>query len=62
MADIDIQRKSSSWLWWVLGIIAVLLIVWAIASMWNSQPEPGIGMTLEPALLAGMRIGLTAVV
>ncbi|MFB3855437.1 MAG: hypothetical protein ACE148_16675 [Vicinamibacterales bacterium] len=59
MADIDIQRKSSSWLWWVLGIIAVLLIVWAIASMWNTQPEPGMGWIVEPALLAGAITGST---
>ncbi|RPJ77701.1 MAG: hypothetical protein EHM13_15650 [Acidobacteria bacterium] len=59
MADIDIQRKSSSWLWWVFGIIAVLLIIWAIASMWNAQPEPGVGGLLDPATLMAAITGST---
>jgi hypothetical protein len=31
MAEINIQRsKSSNALWWILGIVAVVLIVWLL--------------------------------
>lgn len=61
MADINIQRRSTSWLWWVLGIVAVLLIVWAIVSMWNAGPEPVSLMAPEPVQqLAGAILGMPA--
>lgn len=31
MADINLQRKSSSGaLWWVLGIVALIILIWMI--------------------------------
>lgn len=41
MADIDIERKSSSsWLWWLLGLIALALLIWLIAEMMDDdEPE-----------------------
>lgn len=29
MAEIDVERKSSSWIWWVIGLIILVLIMWA---------------------------------
>ncbi len=64
MAEINIQRKSTSWLWWVLGIVAVLLIVWAIASMWNTRTEPtepiGLMAPVPMQQLAGAALGIPA--
>lgn len=40
MADIDIERKSSkSWIWWLLGLIALALLVWWIAEMMDDDDE-----------------------
>jgi len=30
MAEIDVQRKSNSWIWWVIGLIILALIAWAV--------------------------------
>lgn len=44
MADIDIERKSSnSWLWWLLGLLALALIIWLVAEMLDDdEPETAI--------------------
>lgn len=33
MADIDVQRKSSTaWLWWLLGLVALAMLIWVITA------------------------------
>lgn len=32
MADINIQRRSSHAVWWVLGLIALIVIAWMVWS------------------------------
>ena len=44
MADINIQRKSSNAIWWILGIVALVLIVWFVMRGTGEQP-----MTQAPA-------------
>lgn len=41
MNEIRIEKKKSpTWLWWVLGLILVILIVWAIVeAMDDDEPE-----------------------
>ena len=46
MADINVQRKSSNALWWIIGLIALLVVLWFILS-WGT--EPGITTTLPLA-------------
>jgi len=44
MAEINIQRKSSNAIWWILAIVAVVLIVWFLMAGTGRQP-----MTQAPA-------------
>ena len=44
MADIDIQRKSSSAVWWILGIIIVALILFLLFA-WGGADRT----TMDPA-------------
>ena len=43
MADINVQRKSSSALWWVLGILALIVLLWFLFA-WDTEP----GVTMIP--------------
>ena len=36
MADINIQRRSSHAVWWVLGLIALLVIAWML---WSGRAD-----------------------
>lgn len=40
MAQINIQRKSSQAMWWILGLIALVLIVWWLFAA--GTPDRGI--------------------
>ncbi len=49
MADINLQRKSStSALWWVLGIIALVIIIWMVWA-WTGTGRTGTGTVQLPA-------------
>ena len=60
MAQIDIERKSTtSWIWWVLGLILLALVVWWIVSAAGDDTEvaeaPGVvaaPVTPEPVASA----------
>lgn len=53
MADIDVERKSgASWIWWILGLILLALLIWAIAEMLDDDAEvvdPVATEVVEPA-------------
>lgn len=52
MADIDIERKSSSsWLWWLLGLIVLALLIWLVADMMDDDdPEvAAVPAVVDPA-------------
>ncbi|HET7320979.1 MAG TPA: hypothetical protein VFI96_00615 [Longimicrobiaceae bacterium] len=39
MADIKVERKGGTpWLWWIVGIIVLILIIWGIWS-WAAGPD-----------------------
>ena len=38
MAEINIQRRPSTAIWWIIGIIALAVIVWMLLG-WSTQPE-----------------------
>jgi hypothetical protein len=47
MAEINIQRKSSNALWWVLGIVALVILVWFLFTWMGAdtrQPMTGTGL------------------
>jgi hypothetical protein len=51
MAEINIQRKSSNTLWWILGIVAIVLLVWFLFAWMGgdrTQPMTGTGSTGMP--------------
>lgn len=40
MADIDVERKrGAGWLWWLLGLVVLALIIWAIVEAIDDQPD-----------------------
>lgn len=40
MAQINVERKSSSsWMWWLLGLVIVALLIWAIAEAMDRNRE-----------------------
>ena len=53
MADIDVERKSgANWLWWLLGLLLLALLIWAIAEMLDDEgevAEPVATEIVEPA-------------
>lgn len=70
MADIDVQRKSSpTWLWWLLGLLVLGLILWALLGRGDDvdtadvvEPAPvvapvdtGFGATAMPAEIQSFR-------
>jgi hypothetical protein len=49
MAEINVQRKSSNALWWVLGIVALVLVAWFLfAWMGGDTQRVSIALTGEP--------------
>jgi hypothetical protein len=48
MADIDVERKGGgmSWLWWLIGLIVLALILWAIFA---GDDEPEVAEVVPPA-------------
>jgi hypothetical protein len=40
MAEINVQQKSSSAIWWVIGIIALALVLWFVFG-WNWGTDTG---------------------
>lgn len=38
MADINIQHKSSNAVWWILGILALILVVWMLWGWMDTEP------------------------
>lgn len=55
MADIDVERKGGmGWLWWLLGLIVLALVVWAIVEAMDTD-EPEVGVTEPvPAVAPGV--------
>jgi hypothetical protein len=49
MADINIQRKSSNVIWWVIGVIAALVIIWMLWAWMGRDPVRAVGLTLDVA-------------
>ncbi len=45
MAEIEVERKSHSWIWWVIGIIILALIAWALLA---GDDEEEIAVTPAP--------------
>jgi hypothetical protein len=37
VADINIQRKSSSAIWWILGVVALVVLIWLLFA-WDTEP------------------------
>jgi hypothetical protein len=37
MADINVQRKSPSAIWWILAIVALLILLWVLFG-WDLDP------------------------
>ena len=37
MADINVQRKSPSAIWWILGVVALLILLWVLFG-WDVDP------------------------
>lgn len=60
MAQIDIQQKhgSSSWIWWLIGIIVLALIVWWIVAA-NRDDNTATAEVTTPA--TGVATGVAAV-
>jgi hypothetical protein len=57
MADINVQRKSPSALWWILGILAVGILLWFLFA-WES--DPAVTMRMPSAPTADIGVELTA--
>jgi hypothetical protein len=49
MADINVQRKSSNALWWILGLIALLVLLWFIFA-WGTEPAVMMNLPLATVL------------
>lgn len=45
MADINIQRKSSNAVWWILGIVALVIVAWFLFTMMGGDTTPRVGTT-----------------
>lgn len=51
MADIDVDRKSgTAWIWWIIGLIILILVIWAIREA-TGPDEPEV--TTAPLAPAG---------
>lgn len=51
MAEINIQRKSSNTLWWILGIVALVILAWFLFAWMGgdtTQPVTGAGVPAAP--------------
>ena len=48
MAEIRVEKKSNSWIWWLLGLIVLALIVWAVIAAMDDNEE--VGVAAVPAL------------
>lgn len=47
MSDINIQRKSGShMMWWMLGIVALVIVGWLLFA--NTDTNPQMGLLVEP--------------
>jgi hypothetical protein len=66
VADIDVERKSSSnWIWWLIGLIILALIIWWLLSR-DDTPDVDTAavpaaVTPAPDTMAGMGAPATAV-
>lgn len=40
MADINVERKKRSMLPWILGLLALALLLWALMSMLDNDERP----------------------
>jgi hypothetical protein len=47
MAEINIQRKSSSALWWILAIVALVIVAWFLFGMGDGTQRVGSLLTGE---------------
>ncbi len=50
MADIDVQRKGgASWLWWLLGLLVLALLIWALVEAFDDDDDEGLEGVEPPA-------------
>jgi hypothetical protein len=55
MAEINIQPKSSNTMWWVLGVVALLVVVWLLfAGTGDSTPRTSLELELPASPQAAM--------
>lgn len=62
MADINVQRRSSNAVWWIIGIVAAVILLWLLFGWGNTgtMTDPvGRGITLDQ--LAAMVVNTPAV-
>lgn len=53
MADIDVERKAATPIWiWIVGLLLLALLIWAIASMMRRDDRPAAMVTDTPAVVA----------
>lgn len=38
MAEINVQRRSSSGLWWIIGLVALAILIWALFA-WSGADD-----------------------
>jgi hypothetical protein len=63
MAEINIQRKSNNALWWILAIVAVVIIAWMLFAWTGTGQQTPATFHEVPAgpfaasLLDGLRAG-----
>jgi hypothetical protein len=56
MAEINVQRRPANPVWWIVGVIAMLIVIWAIfAWVGNDTGQYGVGRTsVEEQTLASL--------
>lgn len=52
MADIDVERKGSSLWWWLLGLLVLLVILWALWLALSDGDEPEVVEPATPVAIA----------
>jgi hypothetical protein len=60
MADIDIRRRSWSAVWWILGLIVIILVLWMLLEAIKNDARVVLGRAGHWALLWPSRLGCLA--
>lgn len=66
MADINVERKRTSVWPWIIGLIAVALLIWVLAGLFGDDQEAAVGQGSmdesgqyapdTPSLAVGLRV------